>query len=77
MNKSEIMRRLIEKFSVAGDKNYCKYYVLLDVRYSLGTIKLTENSEKDEELLKKMNEFLKSANCRATFGGVNLYIMSL
>lgn len=77
MNKSELMRKLIEKFSAVGNKEVKEYYVSLDAKKYLGKIKLYNDSENDKELLEKINDFLKPINYRATFGGVNLYIMPL
>lgn len=77
MNKSELMRKLIEKFSAVGNKDVKEYYVSLDAKKYLGKIKLYNDSENDKELLEKINNFLKPINYRATFGGVNLYIMPL
>ena len=77
MNKSEIMRKLSEKFSAVGNKGVTEYYVHLDAKEYLGKIKLYDGSENDKELLEKINDFLKSINYRAIFGGVNLYLMRL
>ena len=38
MNKSELMRKLIEKFSVVGNKEVKEYYVSLDAKKYLGKI---------------------------------------
>lgn len=77
MNKSEIMRKLTEKFSAVGNKDVTEYYVTLDVKEYLGKIKLYDGSENDKELLNNLNEFLKPVNYQAIFGGVNLYLMQL
>lgn len=77
MNKSEIMRKLTEKFSAVGNKDVTEYYVTLDANKYLGKIKLYNGSENDKELLNNLNEFLKPVNYQAIFGGVNLYLMQL
>lgn len=77
MNKSEIMRKLVEKFSAVGNKDVTEYYVTLDAEKYLGKIKLYNGSENDKELLSNLNEFLKPINYKAVFGGVNLYLMPL
>lgn len=77
MNKSEIMRKLHEKFAVVADKDVTEYYVSLNAEKYLGKIKLYNGSENNKELLNKLNEFLEPINYRAIFGGINLYIMPL